>query len=144
MAIILKSIRFFSFLTIVFLFSCKNETKNSNIPNVAVNIYISLQDPEFIDLAVPTGWVYVTGGSRGVIIYRVNQDEFVAYDRHCTYDPASSCGLVEMDVTNVTLSDACCGSVFSVFSGIPNQGPATRALKAYQTTFDGNFLRVFN
>tara|TARA_R110002049_G_scaffold163790_2_gene329771 strand:- start:1298 stop:1675 length:378 start_codon:yes stop_codon:yes gene_type:complete len=123
---------------------CKDEFTGSNIPSVIVNIYISTQDPEFIDLTIPTGWVYVTGGSRGIIIYRVNQDEFKAYDRHCTFDPTSSCGIVEMDLSNVTLSDACCGSIFSVFSGIPNQGPAVQRLREYQTSFDGTTLRVFN
>lgn len=141
---LLKSFKLFSFLLFVLLFGCKDEFTGSNIPNVPVNIYISTQDPEFIDLTTPTGWVYVTGGSRGIIIYRINQDEFKAYDRHCTFNPTNSCAIVEMDLSNVTLSDACCGSIFSVFSGIPNQGPAVQRLREYQTAFDGTTLRVFN
>jgi nitrite reductase/ring-hydroxylating ferredoxin subunit len=133
-----------AFTLLILTTSCKDEFRGSNIPSVPVNLFISLQDPEFIDLTTPTGWVYVTGGSRGIIIYRVNQDEFKAYDRHCTFDPTSSCGIIDMDVSNVTLSDACCGSIFSVFSGIPNQGPAVQRLREYTTTFDGNSLSVFN
>lgn len=141
---LLKSFQVFTFFILFTTTSCKDEFTRSNIPNVPVNIYISVQDPEFIDLTVPTGWVNVTGGSRGIIIYRINQDEFKAFDRHCTFDPSSSCGIVEMDLNNVTLSDPCCGSIFSVFSGFPNRGPAVQGLREYQTTFDGTNLRVFN
>lgn len=141
---LLKSFRLFAILSLFISMGCKDDFSGSNIPNVAVNIFISLQDPEFIDLTIPSGWVTVTGGSRGILIYRISQDEFKAYDRHCTFNPSSSCGIVEMDLSGVTLSDACCGSIFSVFSGIPNQGPAVQRLREYQTSFDGNNLRIFN
>jgi nitrite reductase/ring-hydroxylating ferredoxin subunit len=141
---ILKSIRITIFFFILLILGCKDNSLNSNIPYVAVNIYISLQDPEFIDLTVPSGSVNVTGGSRGIVVYRVNQDEFKAYDRHCTYVPSSTCGIVEMENSGVTLRDNCCSSVFSIFTGFPSQGPATVRLKEYTTSFDGNFLRIYN
>ncbi|MBR9831902.1 hypothetical protein GYB57_07140 [bacterium] len=141
---ILKSIRLTTLLFILMAIGCDDNTTNSNIPNVAVNIYLSLQDPEFIDLTVPSGSVNVTGGSRGIVVYRVNEDEFKAYDRHCTYAPSSSCGIVEMENSGVSLRDNCCGSVFSIFSGYPSQGPAMVPLKEYRTSFDGNTLRIYN
>lgn len=141
---ILKSIQFSISLILLLLCGCDDNSGYTNIPNVSVNIYISLQDPEFIDLTVPSGSVSVTGGSRGIVIYRVNQDEFKAYDRHCTYAPSSSCGIVEMENSGVSMRDNCCGSVFSIFSGYPSEGPATVPLKEYRTSFDGNTLRVYN
>jgi len=95
-------------------------------------------------LSVPGGWTYVNGGSRGIIIYRVSNDQFNAYDRHCTYDSSNSCALVSVDVTNINGLDDCCGSKFLLTDGSITNGPANLPLKKYQTNFDGQVLRVFN
>lgn len=131
----------FSFL-FVFV-SCKKNTESA-IPYVSVNFYIYTSDPDFIDLNAVGGWTYVTGGSRGIIIYRYSNTEFKAYDRHCTYNPSNSCALVSVDVNNIQASDVCCGSVFSLVDGSVNNGPAGFPLKQYQTSFDGSRLHVYN
>ncbi|NQX98665.1 MAG: hypothetical protein HRT73_12420, partial [Flavobacteriales bacterium] len=62
-------------------FSCSKD-KNSNIPLVRVDITIHTNDPAFNTISVPGTWMYVNGGSRGLIIYRISNEEFKAYDRH--------------------------------------------------------------
>ena len=95
-------------------------------------------------LAIPGGWTYINGGSRGIIIYRASNDVFKAYDRHCTFDSSNSCALVSVEVNNITGFDDCCGSKFILTDGSVTQGPANLPLKQYQTSFDGNELRIFN
>ncbi|MBL4670312.1 MAG: hypothetical protein JKY30_13765 [Flavobacteriales bacterium] len=124
-------------------FSCSKD-KNSNIPLVRVDITIHTNDPAFNTISVPGTWMYVNGGSRGLIIYRISNEEFKAYDRHCTYDSNNSCALVSVDATNITGLDDCCGSTFILTDGGVTKGPATLPLKQYNTSFDGAVLRIFN
>jgi len=130
------------FVSILSFLGC-NKDDNSAIPLVAVDLYLNLTNPEFIHLKVDNGWTYVSGGSRGIIVYRTN-GQYKAFDRHCTFNPSSSCGLVSVDVTNITGKDDCCGSKFLMSNGQVTQGPATQTLKEYNTSFDGTVLRIYN
>jgi len=128
---------------LLFSFGCEKD-EDSTIPLVNVDIYIYSTNPEFIDLNAVGGWTYVTGGSRGIIVYRISNSEFKAFDRHCTYDASSSCALVSVDGTNITAFDDCCGSKFILTTGAVSQSPATVPLKQYNTSFDGSVLHIFN
>ena len=123
--------------------SCGKES-NSVIPQVPVNIRIHTTDPLFINLAVPGGVEMVTGGSNGIIIYRRSNDEFMAFDRHCTYQVDDYCQ-INLDSTSFTsATDTCCGSRFLIIDGSVQEGPAARPLQQYQTSFDGTVLQIFN
>ena len=117
---------------------------NSGIPLVSVNIYINSNNPEFINLNAVGGWIYIIGGSRGIIVYKASNNEFKAYDRHCTYDPTNTCALVSVEVNNITGLDDCCGSKFLLPDGSVTQGPANLPLKQYTTSFDGSVLHISN
>jgi len=121
---------------------CKKDEEA--VPNVQVNLVISTTDVAFNDLNAVGGWIYLIGGSRGIVIYRFSMDEFMAYDRHCTYEPKETCGIVAVDQSGVIAEDNCCGSQFILTDGSVAGGPATIPLKRYQTSFDGNLLHVFN
>lgn len=125
------------------LYSCK-KGKNQTIPYVPVNIYINPSDPLYIKLAVPGGWLYLNGGSRGIIVYRRTVEEFVAYDRHCTYNVDDQCGKVSVNSTQIMAVDSCCLSEFVLTDGSVSKGPANQPLHQYQTSWDGNTLRIFN
>ena len=130
------------FFLSLFLPSC---TKDSTyIPYVPVNIQINLQNPDYVNIRSIGGWVYITGGSKGLIVYRADLNLFMVYDRHCPYNPTDSCSTV--NAVGVTLSavDPCCGSEFQLTDGSVLKGPATRALQHYQTSYDGNILSINN
>lgn len=138
---------FISFALLIGMFfiaiSCKKKN-NSVIPYVYVNLYIYPSEPLYNKLNAVGGWVYVSGGSRGIVVYRRSNDEFVAYDRHCTYQPDNSCGTVNVNSSQIMAVDSCCGSQFVLTDGSVAKAPATISLKAYQTSFDGNALHIFN
>ena len=141
----MKNSLLFVFVSFLFFISCsKNGNNNSNIPYVPVNIDIYPANPQYINLNVDGGWVYLTGGSRGIIVYRLAQGEYYAYDRHCTYQPLDACGKVKMDTDNITLVDTCCGSKFIVVDGSVINGPAGLPLQRYQTYYDGTTLHITN
>lgn len=124
-------------------FSCKRD--NNLVPDVLVDIQVNINNPGYYQLQAIGGWMYFDGGSRGIIVYRKSLDEFLAFDRHCTYNVNDACGKVVVDGSNIIAEDACCGSKFILTDGSVQQGPATFALKAYQTYYDGQgILRVYN
>ena len=142
----LKSkVLFFSlvFFVGVYTISCKKNTEDV-VPNVYVNIFIYTTDPEFVNLNAVGGWVYITGGSRGIVVYRNSIEEFMAYDRHCTYEPSNSCARIEVEPSNITTVDSCCGSKFVLTDGSVINGPASMPLKQYQAKLEGNTLHIFN
>lgn len=126
------------------LLSCRREP--NIVPDVLVDIQVNINNPGYFQLQAVGGWMYFEAGSRGIIVYRRSIDEFKAYDRHCTYNPNDPCGKVVVDTSNnIIAQDACCGSQFILTDGSVNQGPATFALKAYQTFYDGQgILRIYN
>ena len=132
-----------SFILILFV-SC---SKNQNIvPYVYVDQYINISLPSYSSLNYIGGWTYITGGSRGIIIYRQSYDQFSAYDRHCTYNADNPCGKATVDSTNTFVECSCDSSRYQLFDGLVIQGPATYSLKNYQTNFDviTNQLHIFN
>ncbi|MCB0795502.1 MAG: hypothetical protein KDB88_12260 [Flavobacteriales bacterium] len=113
-------------------------------PATLVDIQINVNNPAYNDLAVPGGWLYLTGGSRGIIVYRNSAEQFTAMDRHCPYQPQDFCR-VSVDSSQVIARDSeCCGSRFLIVDGSVTQGPAALGLTQYNTTFNGTTLRIFN
>jgi hypothetical protein len=145
-----KQNRILSFLLItsiiVMIGACnkKDDPNNPNgyIPNVPVNFYIN---PNTIDYIPAGSWRnYDNEGHRGVIIYRIDQFNFMAYERTCPYDPDKPCAQVEVDPSSFTLIDSCCMSRYNIIDGMPVSGPSSIPLKQYFTEFDGNLLHIYN
>jgi nitrite reductase/ring-hydroxylating ferredoxin subunit len=122
---------------------CKKDRDNS-IPDAPVDIYIYTSSPSFVNLSAVGGWVYITGGVRGILVYRKSSFEFMAYERNCTYQPNDACATVEVDYTNIIVVDSCCNSKFSIYDGSVINSPALVPLRAYSTTFDGATLHIYN
>lgn len=129
------------FLSLIFS-ACKKG--DEQIQYVFVDFEVSLNDPQFIDLQAVGGWVYVTGGVRGIVIYRKNTDEFLAYERNCPYRPGDDCARCYVMNDNVTVKDDCCGSLFSIMNGSILGGQATRPLKQYKAEFLSPNIRITN
>ncbi|MCK5822874.1 MAG: Rieske 2Fe-2S domain-containing protein [Bacteroidales bacterium] len=119
--------------------------KQDYIPNTYVNFNINIDDPLYLDLAVVGNHVFLKNvGVNGLIIYRLGINEFIAYDRTCTYKPEDNCAVVSDENSTVLVKCPCCGSKFSLDYGYATEGKATRPLKKYNTNFDGSFLHVYN
>lgn len=123
--------------------SCERGNQ-SGIPYVPVNYQLTVSNPEFAPLQAVGGWLYIGGGSKGIIVYRFSPDEFRAYDRHCTYQIEEECR-VSVDNTDITAVDSeCCLSKFLLVDGAPIEGSAAIGLQQYNTHYDGNTLVITN
>ncbi len=129
------------FLIICILLSCENE--NYNFPQVDVNLFLYINNPEFFDVENPGGWMYLNGGVGGILLYRKNYEEFIAYDRASTFNPVSKCQ-VSVQNDNITMMDPCSDSEFLITDGSVIEGPANQPLKRYNTIYNGNNLSIFN
>lgn len=126
---------------VLFVLSCRD--RQANIPYVPVDIILNINEPQFFDLSVPTGYAYVIGGSQGIIVYRVNDNEFVALERHSPYQPEDKCQVVVKE-DGVIVEDPCSGSQWLINDGSIVNGPSPFALKQYQTSFNAPYVHIFN
>ncbi|MFZ4785253.1 MAG: hypothetical protein ACOYLH_07220 [Flavobacteriales bacterium] len=135
--------KFLSFIIIVIVIATGCRDRTSQVPYVNVNISMNINEPQFFDLTVPTGWAYVTGGSKGIIVYRLSQEEFIALERHSPHNPDDECR-VEVQDDGVIIEDPCSGSAWLINDGSIVSGPTNYALTRYQTSFEDPILYIYN
>jgi len=139
-----------------FLISCK-KNKNDVIPDVYVDFYISLNDPEFFDLNAIGNSKIITSSTNnlgyraagydnnGIILYRSLPEEFNAYDRTCPYDFAVNGISTPVNVDFTLAICPRCSTNYALSSfGTPISGPGRYPLKNYRTAFDGQSVHVWN
>lgn len=133
-------------LSIIVLNSCRKDKKYDPIPYVYVNIYLDPNSTQYLNLNAIGGHEYLTADppSRGIIVYRLSQYEFLAYERICPYDPEASCARIQVEVSGSTAIDSCCMSRFILLDGSPFSGPSTLSMKQYRTYYDGDLLHIYN
>ncbi|MEC8758449.1 MAG: hypothetical protein VXX70_02770 [Bacteroidota bacterium] len=113
------------------------------IPYVDVQVDLNLSLPAYNNLNVPNNWLYISGGSRGLIVYRYTLDEFVVLDRHATWDVGAGCQCT-VSPDGYTIEDPCSGSQWYIFDGSIIQGPTTAPLERYTTTWIPPVLSIRN
>ncbi len=135
---------FLSLIWIVVLFSAVSCTKDDMhpVPYYPVDFIINVESTQHIELNSIGGWAYYTGGFRGIIIYRAQEDEFTAFDRACPYHPYSNCRIIVEDPPLAKGTE--CESVFLLIYGSPVSGPSKHPLRAYRTSFGYPYLHVTN
>lgn len=127
----------------VFL-SCNDSTSvNDPIPFVPFdNIEININSIAYNDLKT-VGYVIIPGGVKGIIIYKNPfEEEYIAYERNCTYMPLNNDAIVEIDGSTLFMVDKSCGSQFNLNNGWPNSGAASIPLRRYRTIVSGSILII--
>jgi hypothetical protein len=127
----------------VLLWGCSEQSTAPNIPPKLVSIEINLSNIQYQALRQVGGWVYLSGGNKGLIIYRQSQTEYRVWDRICTYGPTENCEVVSMNSSGFYMEDTCCKSTFDL-DGFPSSGPAKYPLVEYKGVSDGTFLYISN
>lgn len=133
----------FMFISLlIFGINCKDEA--NRVPFVQVNVDLNLNLPIYSPLNIVGNWIYISGGSQGIIVYRSSIDEFKAFDRHCTFNVPDQCR-IDVDTSNIQAEDVeCCNSLYSIIDGTVQSGDAFVSLTQYQTSFFGNTVSITN
>ncbi len=122
---------------------CKKDGQE-RVPNIYVNFTIDITSGLYSELQMIGGWVYVTGGWRGIVLYRNSMEEIVALDRTSTYKPESMGTQVVVEPGAPIAADTINGMRYLLMDGSVLEGPVNIPLKRYGTTFDGIILHVYN
>lgn len=118
--------------------------QHATIPNVKVNFTIFPDDVQYYKLNFIGGYEYFTGGVAGIIVYRIDYQTFVAYDRACPYDWENADSWLVVDESGIMITDPECGTRFNILDGSVIDGPSQYPLKYYKTNYDGRRLRIYN
>jgi Rieske Fe-S protein len=139
----------------ILLFSYCNKNKDGyyGIPDIYVNKIVNLELPSYQNLNnIGSYVIFTTEGFKGIMLYHNIDNEFIAMDLACTYQPADSCAKVTVDNSAIYMRCghykgstwmACCNSKFQM-DGMVLEGPAKYPLKRYQVVRDGNILTITN
>lgn len=136
---------FLFLLSINVLVSCEQEYYDDPIPELPVNFEININDPLYSALHTQY-YAYIDGkdrGLRGIILYKISNTQYLAFERTCSFQPNSACATVDVHPTGQYMFDSCCGSIFN-WNGDPINPPAYLPLLQYQTSLNGSYLRIFN
>ena len=109
--------------------SCKKENPPNEIPYVHVAISLDPNSTEYIELNAVNGWVTITGGYRGIIVFRSSTTEFKAYERACPFDWDQATARLNVDSSGITAYCPSCSSKFILLDGSPFSGPSTYPMK---------------
>ena len=130
-------------LVLVSFFSCEKNETNDVLPDKSVNLTIDLNLPQYIDLQIPSGWAYASGGIKGIIIQNTGtgNPNFKAFDRAC---PNNDCSSPMTFDGSLKLTCSCDESVYSIIDGSPQTSGNTHFARQYKVSEAGNALIITN
>lgn len=155
-------------LTAVAFQSCDGIPNNPNAPNAYINFTIYPNSLQYQELNVTSGWIYLTSEvestSRGIIVFRYSETEFLAYDRippnypdACTDSQGNTTRLVVEDgmfvvdhcnnaYYNILNGQIIINEVFDMIPSFPTDGVVVYPLIQYHTMYDYNNgkLTIYN
>ncbi len=145
----LSSITLSILLFIGLVYACKEDAQP--LPYTHVNINIRPDSPLYPSLNTVGGFAMLTANypSRGVIVYRLSNNEFLAFERTCPHDADACCNqdtCTRLIVENngLEVSDPCCSSKFLIIDGTVASGPSKYPLKQYVADYNGDILHIYN
>jgi hypothetical protein len=134
--------------------SCTKENGNRP-PLPPMDITIDPNSTIYQEINAVGGWMYLdeTDGvlppSRGVIVYRLSVDQFMAFERTPPYKADSCCNANKTVCTALLVDnyypfvmDTCTGSKYLILDGSPNSGPSNMFLSMYVTEYFGDLLYI--
>jgi hypothetical protein len=152
----ISRIHFFgAIFSVVFLLvapSCDKDN-GGRLPLPPMDITIDPNSTIYQELNFIGGWVYLDQNdgaeppSRGVIVYRLTTDQFLAYERTPPFKPDSCCNSAKTICTALVVDfpyvkDTCTVSSYSILDGSPLSGPSSMSLSMYVTEYYGTLLYI--
>ncbi len=147
-----------------FIQGCKDYPENPNRPVLPAPITIYPNSMQYYDLNFVSGWLYITSDvestSRGIIVYRQSDTEFLAYDRIPPNEP-DACTDSHGNTTRLVVDfpfvvDRCNNAYYNILNGqiiiaepdkipsFPTDGTTIYPLVQYHTQYDGSRLTISN
>ena len=144
---------------------CTPSPQNPNRPILPAPITIYPNSLQYQELNFVSGWLYITSDvestSRGIIVYRQSDTEFLAYDRLPPNEP-DACTDSQGNTTRLVVDfpyvvDGCNNAYYNILNGqiiindnfdmvpnFPTDGTTIYPLIQYHTDYDGSRLTISN
>ena len=117
-------------ISIISLLSCESNDNYSRC-DILNPVTINLANPQFINLQVPAGWAYASGGPKGLIIYNTGSS-FKAFSRECPQ--LSTCTKLLVVENDIKMVCPCDDATFSILDGSPQTSGVTDAVCEFKVT----------
>src|SRR5580765_1836909 len=137
---------FFALLSTLLLISCTNDGMryvNPNLPNYSFSTNIDSNLPSYSGLKSPVNPIYIgldNMGISGIIVMKVSDTDFLAWEANCPNHPPSDCS--RMSIKGVNAKCNCDSVEYSLFTGV---GQGQYPMKPYAVEVIGNgVIRVYN
>lgn len=151
---IFSSASLMAILILSLLFSCSKES-NDRLPLPPVDISINPNSTIYQELNITGGWMYLDESdgaeppSRGIIVYRLSEDQFLAFERTPPFKPDSCCNAMKTICTALIVDypyilDTCTSSRYLILDGSSVSGPSNMSLGMYVTEYYGSLLYIHN
>jgi len=134
--------------------ACEKEN-GGRLPLPPMNLTIDPNSTIYQEINVVGGWVYlgyedgVDPPSRGVIVYRLSTDQFMAYERTPPFKPDSCCNENKTVCTSLLVGnyfpfvmDTCTGSKYLILDGSVVSGLSNMSLSMFVTEYYGDLLYI--
>ena len=138
------------------LIACKKDN-GDRLPLPPIDITINPNSTIYQELNIAGGWMYLdeTDGaeppSRGIIVYRLTEDQFYAYERTPPFKPDSCCNTAHTICTRLIVDDyfpfvvdTCTASKYLILDGSQVSGPSSMSLGMYVTEYYNGLLYIHN
>ena len=146
------------------LHGCEKYPENPNRPSTPFRFSINPNTLQYQEINFVSGWIYLTSEvestSRGIIVYRQSQNEFLAYDRLPPNEP-DACTDSQGNTTRLVVDfpfvvDGCNNAYYNILNGqliiaepdmipvFPTDEGTVYPLIQYHTQYDGQKLTIYN
>ncbi len=136
---------------LILMTACDKEEGNPYIPDVYIDFTLDPNSTFYQELNTVGGWMYLTSElpSRGIIVYRADNMEFMAYDRMPPNDPNrcctnNVCTRLLVDDYYPFVMDTCTNISYLLLNGSIFEGEGKYPLIRYNTSYNGQLLRIYN
>lgn len=136
----------------IFISSCDKDNGDRQ-PLPPINITLDPNSTFYQEINVVGGWVYLNEQdgaeppSRGIIVYRLSTDQFMAFERTPPFKPDSCCNEAKTICTSLVVDypfvlDTCTSSKYLILDGSPVEGPSSMTLSMYVAEYNGDLLFI--
>ncbi|MDN3595601.1 Rieske (2Fe-2S) protein [Zunongwangia endophytica] len=144
----MKRFLFFNML-LVLLTGCSSSddgiNNNPNLVNINFGFNVNLDLPQYNQLNFPGNQITIYNegiGIKGVVIYNVNNDLFLAYELSDPNHAPNDCSAMTLNGIEATCS--CEGNVYNIITGEQVEGEDDYAMKPYRVEKRGNTITISN